>query len=221
MMLGAPAVQAHPGVAPPPVSVSFVGAEVSTANSMFNNVVNKPAGVQSGDLILLIVFVPASGSVYAVNTPAGFTSALNVLAGSTGRIQVLQRVADGSEGSSFTVGNQGYGMQRSLACCVYRAATTVATVPSSAATSSTAPSISPTSLGVLLGIFACEATSTEVTGHTPPSGMTAVTQINPTGAHLAVDHLLASPVGATGNKTVTWSPTAAPTEPAAVLIQIA
>lgn len=174
-------------------------------------VVNKPAGVQDGDLLVALAWssstTPVSASGWDV--VATFTT-------STPTLYVLKRRVD-SDGASYTFSG-------SSSCAVTIIATRggggVVTVPASitgaSSATSTAASINAPSAGILISSFGISNASATVS--TPPGGMTLAHYESTAGAVSSSTYYLdPSPAGATGTKSVTWSTS---TTVAAVNIQI-
>lgn len=97
----------------------FVNA-TSAKGSGASRAVSKPSGISNGDLIILAADHDSSGHVF--DTPSGFT-ALDSRGGSGDGFQLFTwgRIADGSEGSTFTVSATGSGsIVMAVICAVYR-----------------------------------------------------------------------------------------------------
>lgn len=183
--------------------ITFVASEVATPVTGVTFTVNKPAGVQVGDLLLLGIFGPMTSNT----TPAGWTLvSSDYVAGNGDRHVIYSKVADGSEGSTLSV--TGVNVSKSGFAMAFRGASTVGTVGTSARAGSTATgtatSISPAAPGVLIGVFCNNGGVRTVS--TPPSGMTSRAYMG-TGVTFAVYDLNPSPSGATGSKAIVWSAT--------------
>jgi hypothetical protein len=139
--------------------------------------VAKPAGVVAGDLLLVLIF---HANVVTWNTPAGWTAGSR----QTTRnpfIAPFWRVADGSEGASFTFTTTGSATSADLICHRITGAdpaapvdaVSVASVAFNGANPISLPSV--TTLGpdrLLLAVFAAASTVTTFSFSTP-TGMTA------------------------------------------------
>lgn len=182
-------------------NITFV-ANTTAAVSAANFVINKPAGVQVGDLMLMEIF---SSSMTSNTTPSGWTVvSSDYVAGAGSRHVIYSRVVDGSEGSTFTVA--GLAVAKEGYVVALRGASTVGTVGTVARATSatgTASSISPAVAGALIAIFASDDNRTVAT---PPAGMTQISTLSgTTGGSHAVYVLIPSSAGATGSKSLVWN----------------
>jgi hypothetical protein len=85
------------------MAVPVVASSTSFADTtnQTSRTVNKPSGVASGDLLVIGVSIDTNATV---TTPTGFTQIVNQVSVELDcRLAVFWRVADGSEGSTFTI----------------------------------------------------------------------------------------------------------------------
>jgi hypothetical protein len=184
--------------------LTFISSEGVTG-SVPSLSINKPAGAQAGDLVVLLV---AHGNL-AVSA-SGFTQQATNASGAS-RLTVLTRLLDGSEGSAFAVTSSS--ATKSVIALLYRggaASVDVAGTPSQVTNATqVAPSVTATQSGILIMASGLTAAGTP-TITTPPSGMTQRhTIVGSAGMWIAAFDLSPSPAGATGSKSVVWSSSAA------------
>ncbi len=191
------------------VRSSAVGVQAASGSPVS---VTKPTGTASGDILVAIHFLDVFGTVAAMTAPAGWTQT-GISYSGTGSCmgKAWYRVADGSEGASFSFGQNDTSVCTVVACSGGNTTTPIDIAASwsqggSAQTAHVAPSISPTgSASLLLCGFAstCDAVLT----YTPASGMTELQDAWAQFALGSVDSLVLSASGATGTKTATCSGT--------------
>jgi hypothetical protein len=172
----------------------------------------KPTGVVAGDTLYLLA---ASDDSSPTSVPTGWTQIYSAdSAGGFGPIhaQVYRRVADGSEGSTFSI---TYGAncdaQASAIAVVGGSATgevfsTFSDQTTTAGTSMTANSVTPAAANsLLIGAFVSRNLSGVFTTATPPSGMTELQDGNQDWISLEVCAQTGVPASATGSKVATAS----------------
>lgn len=174
--------------------------------------ISKPSGVVSGDLIL---FVVGTDSAETRTGPTGFTSksATNV---SDERLQIWYKVADGTEGASFSC---GAGSANSAGFCVAYSGidnttpfdVAAGTNGSGTGASITAASITPTTNGCQILFVGCrDSNANAAQTVTPPSGSWAE-QVDIPSAQCWANIYLAdfnqATAGAVGTTTATASST--------------
>ncbi|MGW2206750.1 hypothetical protein [Streptomyces sp. NPDC001774] len=114
----------------PPVipQIQFVGrgAKWSSSSLAYDYVINKPAGVVSGDL--MIASFLTVGNITTVNAPSGWTTVRKVVAGSNDfTMVVFKRTAGSSEPASWTASCAGQPFFPAITeCSAYRNAATAA-----------------------------------------------------------------------------------------------
>lgn len=159
---------------------STVGS--SSASGTGTVTVSKPAGVASGDIIL--IFLGANSG--SPTPPTGFTTgnltpATGGGGGETNWSDFFYRVADGTEGSTFTINGTAAGWNE-IGCVVLRNASADTTTPidtsagsvdASATTSPAAPSVTTGRAGNLVLTFFCNS-GAGITTLSPPTGQTQI-----------------------------------------------
>jgi hypothetical protein len=109
-------------------SITYVGratAWIQTSKTL-NYTINKPTGVQSGDVMVASVLF--SGVVTTVNTPTGWTLQTKHTIGNPGQgphdesmtMCVYTRVAGSSEPNSWTASHNDWGQPKMTQCVAYR-----------------------------------------------------------------------------------------------------
>lgn len=194
-------------------AITRVASTTQTAASTAAFTINAPAGLTAGDLILFALFNAYQDET--ASTPDGFSLVANLSTGSN-RLYLFTKVAGASEPATYSTTRGGADSAAGV-CVAYRGASGVDVV-GSIVFSKTAPSITPTTAGVLLGLFGSEQSSTSLGTITPPAGMTMVTSADRLYTHLVLCDENPSPSGATGDKTIAYTGTQGQ---AAVLLQIA
>lgn len=186
-----------------------MGARVESSTSASTNsaaslAINKPAGAQQGDIVLII---PASSTgAVSLTAPSGFTTGFDgALGGAT--LDAFWRVLDGSEGASFTIGTSGGSAPIYAGALLLKRALRSAPINASAenrysdaTTDVVAPSVTATRSGLLVTAF---ARSGGASGGTQPAGMTEHVDIGTSGTLSLLISSVAVGVGATGTKTAT------------------
>ena len=189
-------------------SIAFRSASTGANNVGNNVVIPRPAGVQTGDVMVAVVDVKAAP---VVPTPAGWTLVSSTANGSSFRQLVYWRVATGSEPASYT---WSYGENRAAsgAIVAYSGAATTNPVETYSAgtgttTSITAPSLTSAVTGAMIvGAFGINADSTIA----PPAGMTERGEIvSATRLRTEVSDVVLSAAGPTGAKIATAATAAA------------
>lgn len=176
--------------------------------------INKPTGVQAGNFMVAIIW----GDALAAASLAGWVlEPGSDLAFAGLRFAVLTRVADGSEGTSF--GFSTTNVVKMGHILAYRGVSAVDVIgvrgASGSGTVMTAPSVTSSEEGVLIGSFCAQSAGRTV--GTPPPGMSAVSANNVNMSGYVYEQN-PSATGATGTKAVTFSGTS--TSKAAFLMQI-
>jgi hypothetical protein len=180
--------------------VEFVSSSISTSVSSPNSV-TAPSGIAAGDLLLL---VGASNGVTVTSAPSGWDVQLNE-SPSTPAAIVYTKIATGSEPSSYSwslSSSTGNG----LAILCYRNATGIDVLGSrtrASSNTSTAPTITPTRKGVLVGVFALNRGASTIS--TAPSDMTSRASEISGSYCLAVYDASPSLVAATTARTLMWA----------------
>lgn len=149
------------------------GEQRSTYNNVTSVVVNKPAGVAVGDLLLV--------EISDNNATAGWSSPGWTAGPSFDRIFSFWRIADGSEGASFTFTFSGSGRVGAMICHRITGAHQTApidvssgvVVASGAANPISLPSITTTGPDRLLLAVFYSKTATVGTSFSTPTGMAA------------------------------------------------
>ncbi len=177
-------------------AITLVGSSSAVRASAPSLSLTRPVGVQAGDLIVLAVHTDTPRTMSA----SGFTVAA-ALSSTTNSCYVFTKVATGSEPTSYSVNLGGSYEYGAGVCAVYRGASAVVTV-GMRSTTTTAPSITPTTPGVLLGVFTAESSSSaELLTFSPPSGMNTVNSALAQYSQLAVAEKNPQAAVATGSKT--------------------
>lgn len=160
----------------PPATLSLASSTTATYGSGTTSmVVNKPSGVVSGELLVLLVNQRATAAVFT--PPTGWTQ-VGVMS-NTGKTQVWYRVADGTEGTTFTV-TSNTSANAVIGCLRFsNASTTTAPTFTSAtgnSTTATTPAATVATGGsIVLGVFA--GGNANQSNVVPPSGYTEVFDI--------------------------------------------
>jgi hypothetical protein len=115
-------------VTPPSTApgITYVGKATawSTTSDTLSYTINKPSGVQSGDLMIATVLM--SGNVSTVNTPSGWTLVRKTTVGSGGphdesqTMLVYRRTAGSSEPNSWSASHNDWGQPKITQCVAYR-----------------------------------------------------------------------------------------------------
>lgn len=187
----------------PPPQPELVGVETAALENGNNLTIPLPAGVQDGDLLVLVDAVKNSyRSISAA--PAGFTVDSETPAGSsqTGAMFVLSKVASGETGPyTLTLDSAEYQAGALLAI---RNVTQPAT-EGALAESYDAPSVAAASAGLLLGVYMNEDNSGAAAAITPPEGMTLQATQDSSRVELYVLSEVLGEAGDTGARTALGS----------------
>lgn len=187
----------------PPPQPELVGVETAALENGNNLTIPLPAGVQDGDLLVLVDAVKNSyRSISAA--PAGFTVDSETPAGSsqTGAMFVLSKVASGETGPyTLTLDSAEYQAGALLAI---RNVTQPAT-EGALAESYDAPSVAAASAGLLLGVYMNEDNSGAAAAITPPEGMTLQATQDSSRVELYVLSEVLGEAGDTGVRTASGS----------------
>jgi hypothetical protein len=164
---------------------------------------SKPAGVASGDMMLVAIYTGDAASA-SITPPSGWTELRTYAPNSFFRFSVFYRVAGASEGASysFTVGD----VDTVGAISAYRGgetgapASTISTGLSG--TSLAAPSITTTEANtMIISIVGGDEGAASAKSWTPPSGVTERSDRYLGSLSLAVGDFTQASAGATGTKT--------------------
>lgn len=208
MLPGLSAVMMMAGAGVPVPTI--VGVEGATIGATSHLVINKPAGVQSGDHLIAVVWATVAGSL----SMTGWTSVASDYNG-TIRFEVFRKVAGGSEPADYTV-TQFTGNKSGFIIALRGGSGLIDVVGSKTEATSTntatAPSITPSHAGVLFSAFAINSALRTISAG--PSGMTQQSVSGLTGVAFssALYSLSPSGAGATGAKVATWSGAAGTTD---------
>ena len=175
--------------APP---LTFVASATARGNALIT--INKPAGTQTGDLLVAVV-----GSSQVASTTMTLHAGFTLWTSNGGASPfVYYRYAVGGEAADYSwtmaAGNNAG------AILTYRNATDG--VGGTVSLDNVAPSITPAAIGTLLGFYFI---TNNVTVTTPPSGMTQRAFTGGANPTLAVYEQESVGPSATGTKTITWS----------------
>lgn len=172
----------------------------------------KPAGVASGDLLVIFVAVARADAV--VDVPSGFTLIDAVDNGSqfVAELRAFWKIAGGSEPSTYSVSCTA-GMAISAIVGAWRGVDQTTPVPTHASvslTSSTSilcPSVTAATSDTALICFYADIDGQSTATYTPAAGMTnrILYRSSNAGVPLAVDGQSISATGATGTRTATAS----------------
>jgi len=183
------------------VVVGFHEVETAAANAS-SIVIDVPAGVRAGDMLLAALSVRSAPSV---NTPAGWTLLRDDVSSGNLRTALYYRVATGAESASYTWTFSA--SRRAIGLIVgYRGVSAIgasgANVNGSATTSIVAPSVTPGVAGATLVAFFSVRASAAINS---PASMDERADANSggTGVSIAVADEYLSGSGATGTRTAT------------------
>lgn len=173
----------------------------ASTRSPFN--VDKPAGVQQGDL--LIAFYYHNSSSRTLTPPAGWTSHISSLDTGRGTFGLYSLICGTSEPASYSFQSNDSSNQR-VVIAAFRGGKglfdVVGNVASDSSVTITAGSITATNDGLLLAYSSAEnAPQSLVSG---PSGMTERVLAQDAAPRSTLYDLI-QPSGTTGNKTFEWS----------------
>lgn len=174
------------------------------ANALATSInINKPTGTATGDLLRVLLY---AGGTRTWTVPAGWAVIPGTAAGA--RMVALYRIADGTEGASFTFTQTGTatGLRAGMVCTTGGNPTTpfdVASFNTASASTMVIPSVTVTTgthLDSLLLIGTDNATATK------PASMTQEFQVNSISTFAGAYETATA--GATGTRTWTWDGTA-------------
>ena len=201
------------------MAISVRSSSLGTKNASGAVTVAKPAGASIGDLLVAFHSADQFGMVIAMTGPTGFgQQGTTYTAGMSGsgscHGKVWSKVVDGSESTSFSLGNSDTSAVGML-CVTGQDTTTPFAVTvtwgsgSSSTTSQPAPSVTPPVDNGLLVCWFSTTYNSGTPGYTPPPGMTeqqdAGTAAGFTTACLDTQILVGGSGVATGTKTATLS----------------
>lgn len=197
------------------MAVSVRSSTIGTKSSNGSFSVNKPAGAASGDLLVALHNEDVFGTDAAMTAPAGWTQQGATYSGSgSARGKIWYRVVDGSEGASFSFGQDDTSSLIML-CVTGQDATTPFNVSAtwsqggSAQTDHIAPSITPSANDCLLVCLFASTFNSGVPAYTPASSMTEAQDSGNAAGFVfnSVDYLVLTggSGSATGTKTATCS----------------
>lgn len=193
-----------------PIAFRSSTIKKSLSTNVSQIVVDKPAGVAAGDLLILVVSMSMRDpSQDTVTPPAGFVQVGVAFNPYMWTFRVFTKIATGSEPSTYTVTLGADYSSWSISMMSFENASAVGTVGdaqilATTSSQSTAPSINAVGGGALVMVagFAVYASvsskSADLTPYlvSPPDGH---------GAVQAIFGLIPSPTGATGTRYVNWS----------------
>lgn len=142
-----------------------VGVSAVAASSSASLVIDKPSGVQAGDLLVAII---SGGAAITWTGDTGWTEELDA-----SRLRVAVKLATGSEGSTFTFTASGSTFSAGVIIAYRSAAFDVVGSVGTATSGSdvVAPGVTLSSLGILLAAFGIDAPGRTMT---TPTGMLPV-----------------------------------------------
>lgn len=178
--------------APPPPGLSIVGSTVVKAGSG-SLAVNRPGGVVSGDLLLMVVGRRANGTSPGLS---GWTLDATGSGAGNARSWFYSKVAGPSEPASYTVASGGHV---GAALVAIRGATghTVSTV----STSRVAPGQTAAALPAILLYASANAPNTTPPAWSPPTGMTTAGDDGDSSLHMSAALEALAATGSTGTRT--------------------
>lgn len=162
---------------------------------------NKPTGAASSNLLFAGVFNDNSAGG-TITLPSGWTSVVTFTGGGL-RTTIAGKIADGTEGSTFTFSRSGASfITANVSCFSGNNASTLVNVNGSGdvgtASSYTASAVSTTTASTLLAYFAFPNTGSALT---PPSGMTEILDAPSGFGYVAWETRAAT--GSTGTRAAT------------------
>ncbi len=180
----------------------FISASVGSATSSSTLTVDKPAGVESGMLMLAFGFSSFTG---LLGTLPGWTLVYDGTGSGNIGLAIYSKIAGESEPSNYSWADGSQA--RTCHILAYQGGRGLidvvgAKTEATSSTLTTAGSITPTRPGVLVSAFCGKSTGRSVSS--PPAGMSQRTFDN-SNLCCATYDLSPSPKGATGDKTLTWS----------------
>lgn len=105
----------HFAVPAAPLGIAFIASSTSTSNA-----ISLPAGIQAGDLIVLLDRALTSGGTPALVIPSGFTQISSIIDVAEVRQVVSYKVATGSEGGTSITGMDGVDADRKISAVFRR-----------------------------------------------------------------------------------------------------
>jgi len=179
--------------------------KVNAINTSF--VVNKPAGVLSGDL--LVFFIYFSNHTRTIGSvPSGAAQYLASVGASLDTIYVYTKVAGGSEPASYTFNNDGISDRGAVVCVALRGAVSInsaSSVTRSAGTGATTTSaFSATKGGVQLVMFCSDDSRAAPVVSSAPSGFTELESNLAAFNHMWVGGKEGAISGTIASTSLTW-----------------
>jgi hypothetical protein len=185
--------------------IAFIAHTVAVTSPVADITINKPAGAQVGDLLVMFILEGSGGNAASATGWSPVISDAQLP-----HFFALSRTVDGSEGANFTFTTPGASKRGIMILLRGGAgAVDVAGTPARATgtLNGTAASISAAHAGVLISFFGIAGANKTVAS--APSGMTNVAVENTSIAlTIALYKLEGSPIGATGAKAITFTPAA-------------
>ena len=195
------------------MTVQFRAATSGSGGTSTNVVLNRPAGVVEGDLLVAVLGSDRDGTLAAMTAPAGWTERGAHTQTSCGFVKVWTKIAGASEPTSYTFpdSTSADAVGGMLAFHSYDPAAPLAVAPvfassATAATAHPAPSVTGVDGGMLVTAHFGGANANATRSYTPPSGMTERVDVGPSSwTVLGVNTQSLTAAGATGTKTATCS----------------
>jgi hypothetical protein len=195
------------------VTVQFRAATSGSGGTSTNVVLNRPAGVVEGDLLVAVLGSDRDGTLAAMTAPAGWTERGAHTQTSCGFVKVWTKIAGASEPTSYTFpdSTSADAVGGMLAFHSYDPSAPLAVAPvfassATAATAHPAPSVTGVDGGMLVTAHFGGANANATRSYTPPSGMTERVDVGPSSwTVLGVNTQSLTAAGATGTKTATCS----------------
>ena len=195
------------------MTVQFRAATSGSGGTSTNVVLNRPAGVVEGDLLVAVLGSDRDGTLAAMTAPAGWTERGAHTQTSCGFVKVWTKIAGASEPTSYTFpdSTSADAVGGMLAFHSYDPSAPLAVAPvfassATAATSHPAPSVTGVEGGMLVTAHFGGANANATRSYTPPSGMTERVDVGPSSwTVLGVNTQSLTAAGATGTKTATCS----------------
>ncbi len=187
---------------------TFVSSSINRVSG--NNTVTAPTGIQNGDLLVAVLF-HTDQNAEPITLPSGWSRLTETETADSYFVLATKTAASESGSYTFTF---DVSAANTAAILVYRNATRINTVGAFTA-GTTAPEITPTYAGTLVGAFAVESGRSVSTA---PSGMTQRAVYDVSIPALAIFDQPNQPAASTGTKSITWS--GATASPYCVLFQV-
>lgn len=188
---------------------TFVSSSINRTTTA-GNTVTAPTGIQNGDLLVAVLF-NTDPTAEPITLPSGWSRLTETETADSYFVLATKTAASESGSYTFTF---DVSATNTAAILVYRNATRINTVGTFTA-GTTAPAITPTYAGTLVGAFAVESGRSVSTA---PSGMTQRAVYDASIPSLAVFDQSNQPAASTGTKSVTWG--GATSAPYSVLFQV-